>query len=71
MILLPRVMKKQIVLCFSFSSIDVRTLVTYKLQQHEFMGTAIPIKWRIFSFFKYAKKTPTLFVTTGKTNLVN
>lgn len=73
MILLPRVMKKQTVLCFSFSSIDTHTLVTYKLQQREFIGAVIPIKQRIL--FPSTLNLPPhthfhnfLFVITGKGN---
>jgi len=54
--LLPRVMKKQTLLCFSFSSTDMSTLVTYRPQQQKVMGIVTPIKWRILFFFK-AKKT--------------
>lgn len=61
---------EETVLCFSFSSIDICTLVTYKLQQHRFMRAVIPVE----NSFKYAK-IPShfhnlLFVTTGKRNRV-
>lgn len=53
-----RLVKKQAVLCFSFPSIDIGTLVTYKLQQHGFYGSSYSCQEELSFFFKYIIKKP-------------